>query len=282
MCFVPKVDSNGEIGITPCSVGLSTNVFACGLGSNTCNDASKTFTLPSDGNLILRPAQIEYLISNALSSGQATAPATTSSGFSVATIAGTAAGIAVPLLIAIVVLSCLYARERRRSQIRHNMYRLPSDNETKESLTIHPPPSLFGGGVGGGSIRSSQASRSSSRAGSDRGSVRSHGSRPTPRPSPQIGAEVQRPMAAHRPRPSYAESQRASHMASLAERIESMKVTPQLIDVRDSSSSRHELDSSPSSPRKPFLPSRLGSSERYPVTSKDVERYELASSRLSR
>lgn len=282
------VSSDGEIAITPCSAGLSTNQFVCGLENDDCNDNSKTFQLSSDTKLVLRPAQIQAVAGNAIASGLVDAkttltatPAAADGYYPTGALVGAGAGVGIPLLIAFGIVLFLLVREKRkpRPQYHNNMYRIPDtyDDDDKGSIMIRPAPSM----IKRGTTRSSHISTATSklsRMDSDIGSFRQVRTA-SPKPIYIPSAEVQKAPSVRSPVQSIAESQRASHIPSLAERIETLKVTPQLVDVRDSGSSRHELDSTPSTP---LQPSRTGSTEKYPASPKGIERYELATSRMSR
>ena len=264
------VTTSGDVGITPCNLGASENTFVCGLDSTQCTTSSKTFTLASDLSLVLRPDEVATLVGPAL----AAASAHPGSGwFSTGQLLGVALGIALPLLLALGILGYLFVKERRPK--RKSMLKLP--DESNESRFSFQPPPVLGETLQHRASRASQATQASGRSNrsttSRRPSLRSMNSNgshrrdhpprsPTiasPRPtlSPNVSS-YHEPQRLH----SYAES-RPSQVPSFAERFEAMKVTPQLVDVRDSSQSRHELDSSPSTPR-------------------EVERFELATARMSR
>lgn len=287
--LLTTVGTDGETPITPCNTGVSTNSFVCGLDTGgQCDDNAKTFTLASSVSIVLRPAQVNQLVGTAIASSS---PSSGSSGSSPSTgaIVGAALGVAIPLLIAIAVLAYLLFREKRsRSSARilsSRMYRLP-DNETKESLTIHPAPSLMHGlGRDGGSLHRPHHTNAHSRSSSRDSYASFHTTPIVPNLSPRPSQILQIPTPARKPVHNSSvsvystDSARTSrHVTSLAERIEGMKVTPQLVDVRESgstsSSLRHELDSLQTSPRLP--------AERFSPTPKEVERYELAASRMSR
>lgn len=277
------MSSDGEVGITPCSAGVSTNTFVCGLNNDDCKDSSNTFTLSSDTSLVLRPAQIQALVGTALASGIASSTSTSSASavatsggddYSIGEVIGAGCGVGLPLLIALGIVTFLLVREKRRKpQSRQSAY-THLDDDGKGSIMIRPPTSMLARSM----TNKSGLSDMSSKFGSDFGSFKD---RRMASPKPiyiPIGAEAQKPPSLHSPVQSVAESQRASHIPSFAERIEGMRVTPQLVDVKDSGSSRHELDSTPSTPK--FGERR--DSEKSTPTLCELERFELAAQRMSK
>lgn len=262
---------------------MSTNTFVCGLNNDDCKDSSNTFTLSSDTSLVLRPAQIQALVGTALASGIASTSTSTTSaaatanddGYSIGEVIGAGCGVGLPLLIALGIVTFLLIREKRKPKTRHSTY-THLDDDGKGSIMIRPAPSMLGRSI----TKSSHMSDISSKfGGSDIGSFKDRrGTSPRALYIP-VGAEVQKPPSIHSPVQSVAESQRASHIPSFAERIEGMRVTPQLVDVKDSGSSRHELDSTPSTPK---LPSERAMSDASTPTLQELERFELAAQRMSK
>ena len=261
---------------------MSTNTFVCGLNNDDCKDSSKTFTLSSDTQLILRPAQIQDLVGSALASGVAaststvTAAATAGNGdYTLGEVIGAGCGVGIPLLFALGIVIFLLIREKRKSGFQDSTYK-NLDDDGKGSIMIGPAPSMLKRAT----IRSTTTSKSSTHFGSDIGIFRTSALPRARAVFTPVGAEVQKPASIHSAVQSIAESQRASHIPSLAERIETMRVTPHLVDVRDSNASRHELDSTPSTPKQQL--ERSLSSEKYASSLREMERFELAAQRMSK
>ena len=246
--------------------------------------------MSTDTKLVLRPAQIQSLAGNAIASGVAgsittvTAVATAGDGlYHAGALIGTAFGVGLPLLIALGVVLYLLVREKRKPSTRSSMYYIPDDDH-RGSIMIRQAPSM----IERGTTRSSQVSKMSSQVGSKIGSMRTEKSARAASLKPlyiPTGAEVRKPPSVHSPVQSVAGSQRVSYIPSFAERIETTKVTPQLVDVRDSNTSiRHELDSTPSSPQQTQhqAPQRIGSMQSGRSSPQDGQRFELPAQRLSK
>ena len=223
-------------------------------------------------------------MSSALASGAAHSHdgADSSDGqFSVGTIAGVACGIGLPLLIALAIVTYLLVREKRRPHSRRSMIRL-ADEDDKGSIIIGPAPSMFSRTMGSSGYGSRWANPFSSGRTSVRDTRTSSalGTRPLYIPN---GAEIRRPPTIHSSASSIAESQRASHIPSFAERIEGIKVTPQLVTLRESNSSRGTASTASSPPLEKLQNRSFQSTDwatRASASTKATERYELASKRL--
>ncbi|KAM3424555.1 hypothetical protein BST61_g6551 [Cercospora zeina] len=155
--YCKEEDRNGSIAITPCSFDGTQSTFTCGLNNSGCGNASQTFSLPGNSDLVLRPAQVAALVGPVLSSAAAQASASASgratatetscasahaipSGrcFTAGQMAGLGVGLGIPFLIAAFTAIMLWNKERARHP--KLMYQLPDD------LNMHlkpMPPSLF-------------------------------------------------------------------------------------------------------------------------------------------
>lgn len=208
------VSPNAEVAITPCSTDTDSNTFACGLSGDCSAD---TFQLPSDTSLSLRPDQIASLVGSLSESSNAASPtvcADTDGMVSVGALAGVAAGVGVPLLIALIITIIMLRREKTRFTKPKLMYKLPDECKEEETVTYRAPPSVHP------ALRNESQTDTASAYSSRRGSFRTAGvSSPGLSPSP-------RPM-----------------QGTFMERYESMKKNAH--GQTHEAQARHELDSTP-------------------------------------
>ena len=266
MVLTARIESaDGEIAITPCTQGETSNTFVCGLDNRKCSSSSNTFWLSSDSGLVLRPSQIAALVAPALASSSSAAQATVTASepsdrafYTPGAMAGLAAGVAIPLLIICGVLSYILLREKKKWGPNRHMYKLP-DNCKEEEFDQKPPPTI----TATPASLSATTTRPSSRAQSERPtlhSMPSYGSPVTsPLNSPRVPPISSKASFVDRPSNTTSFVDRSSRIQSFAERFGALKSSSASIVY--SPEGMHELDSSPAP---------------------DQARFELATQRMSK
>ncbi|KEQ73755.1 hypothetical protein M436DRAFT_63119 [Aureobasidium namibiae CBS 147.97] len=105
--YCTDVNESTAIGLTACDVNSRT--FACGLNGGQCQNTHSTFTMVKGDALVLRPAQIQVLVSNY------SAPANQGSHqYGVGSMIGVALGVGLPLAFSLLMALLVLRKERQR------------------------------------------------------------------------------------------------------------------------------------------------------------------------
>jgi hypothetical protein len=106
------VNASSAIGLTACDVSLRT--FGCGLNGNQCQNTRNTFTMAGGNALVLRPAQIQALVSN-----YSTPTNGSSHQYGVGSMIGLALGVGLPLAFSLLMALLVLRKERQRFAHQH-------------------------------------------------------------------------------------------------------------------------------------------------------------------
>jgi hypothetical protein len=106
------VNESSAIGLTACDVNSRT--FGCGLNGNQCQNAHSTFTMAGGNALVLRPAQIQALVSN-----YSTSAHESSHQYGVGSMVGLALGVGLPLAFSLLMALLVLRKERQRFAHQH-------------------------------------------------------------------------------------------------------------------------------------------------------------------
>jgi hypothetical protein len=98
--------------LTACDVNSRT--FGCGLNGNQCQNTHSTFTMTGGNALVLRPAQIQALVSNYSTSSRGS-----SHQYGVGSMVGLALGVGLPLAFSLLMALLVLRKERQRFAHQH-------------------------------------------------------------------------------------------------------------------------------------------------------------------
>ncbi|KAH9827586.1 btb poz domain protein [Teratosphaeria destructans] len=130
-------DPSTDIAISPCTTSQNAT-FVCGLNATDCSDHAVTFTMTgSTSGLVLRPSQVEALLSSVIAPSNATHPPRT---YTTSDMASLGCGLGLPLSCALALALFLLHKEKARHAPPKLMYPLPDD--CKDDYRFQPAPPL--------------------------------------------------------------------------------------------------------------------------------------------